>query len=288
MKQHICPVCGQKPQLLFVRQRHIFLCPDCGLRFVGDGPGKKNLYQQNYWNQATSRQEESCGYTDYLAEEEALKKYFRDLLNQVDKFLPNSGRVLDVGCSFGFFLEVAREKGDWQTFGVDLSAEAVTSAKKRLKTKNIFLGSLDQAGFPNDYFDLITVFQTLEHVADPVGLLKEARRVLKPRGMIIIATPDAESWLAQLMGKSWFSYRHLDHLLFFNYQSLSYTLKKAGFRQILRIKDQPYWHRLDYLLNKVKYYQRNRFLLQSSQWLRSWLKVKVPIPLPSVVVKAGK
>lgn len=288
MKQLICPVCGQNPRLLFAGQRRIFLCPNCGLRFAGDGPGKKNLYQQNYWKQVTSRQEKSCGYTDYLAEEEVLKKYFRDLLAQVGKLLPNSGRVLDVGCSFGFFLEVAREKGDWQTYGVDLSAEAVASAKKRLKTKNIFLGSLNQARFPNDYFDLITVFQTLEHVTDPVGLLKEAGRVLRPGGIIVITTPDAESWLAKLMGKSWFSYRHLDHLLFFNYESLSYSLKKAGFKKIQRLKDPPYWHRLDYLLNRAKYYQGNRFLLQSNQWLGSWLKVKVPIPLPSVVVKASK
>ncbi len=289
-----CPVCHSEQTELFLtkKARKFFLCRNCSLQFIDQLSSGGDLYNRNYWNQENSRQDASCGYTAYLAEEEVLKKYFRDILSQVNKLLPNSGRVLDIGCSFGFFLEVMKARGNWQVYGVELSSEAVRGAKKRLKSKNIYHQTLEAAKFPANYFDFVTIFQTIEHVDNPLELLKEARRILKPEGVMLIATPDSGGWQAKLMGGRWFSYRHLDHLLFFNYQSLSEALNRSGFKGIRRLADPAYWHRLDYLIDKVKFYINSRFLVKSINWVKTllnpWLKIKIPLPLLSVVVVSKK
>lgn len=190
------------------------------------------------------------------------------------------------------FLEVLEQKGNWELFGLELSPEAAKEARKRLKSAKIYTKPIESAGFKANYFDLVTLFQTIEHVENPVRLLREARRVLKPGGVLLVATPDASGWQAKLMGTRWFSYRHLDHLLFFNYKSLFYALKQAGFKKISRLSDPAYWHRLGYLIDRVKFYLNSSFLIQSVKWLKlllgPLLKAKVPIPLLSVVVKAEK
>lgn len=106
MRKLFCPVCGSKEVELFFQRnsRKFFLCQNCSLQFVNQSTSGRDIYQDNYWRQNKNRQEISCGYTCYPAEEEALKGYFADILKQVNRSFPNiSGRVLDIGCSFGFF-----------------------------------------------------------------------------------------------------------------------------------------------------------------------------------------
>jgi 2-polyprenyl-3-methyl-5-hydroxy-6-metoxy-1,4-benzoquinol methylase len=91
--------------------------------------------------------------------------------------------ILDVGCGFGYFLELAGRKG-WQISGVEIVGTAVAGAKARVGSHYMFHGILKEAKFPDNSFDVITLWDVLFHVSNPFEELKECFRVLKGRGII--------------------------------------------------------------------------------------------------------
>ena len=98
------------------------------------------------------------------------------------------GRLLDVGCGNGRFLAQMRGLG-WEVVGVEPDPEAARIAKERFGLE-VFQDTLEEAKFPNDSFDAITMNHVIEHVPDPVGLLAESRRILKPGGKLVVVTPN--------------------------------------------------------------------------------------------------
>jgi 2-polyprenyl-3-methyl-5-hydroxy-6-metoxy-1,4-benzoquinol methylase len=127
-------------------------------------------------------------------------------------------RLLDVGCGDGGMLDRLRHRGWRDLHGVDVDAQAVSQARARgLLVKH---GTLIDQHYPDGSFDVIAMSHVLEHVHDPVGLLKECRRVLRPGGRLLVATPNAQSWGHRLYGADWY---HLDpprHLYLFNLRNL--------------------------------------------------------------------
>lgn len=296
-KNPACLACqSQKTGRLFKKHRRDYWrCQNCGFQFVSPFPGlavTRKYYQKGFWKQSSHRGRKVVGYIGYRRERESFLAYFDSVLKRTKKRYPKlSGRVLDIGCGPGLFLKVARRAG-FGVYGLDLSAEAVKAARKELRTKNIFERPIEKAGLGADVFDLVTSFQTVEHVSKPEQFLQEIMKAVKPGGVVLLATPDADGWLAGLMGENWFSYRHPDHLLFFNFESLSRLLKKTGFVRVKRLKDPPRWYRLDYLLEISAYYHRNKVLYNSIKLLRKMTgplgKIKAPLPLGSLLVTAEK
>jgi 2-polyprenyl-3-methyl-5-hydroxy-6-metoxy-1,4-benzoquinol methylase len=146
-------------------------------------------------------------------------------------YLPcqRNGHLLDIGCGNGQALQCMGELG-WQVQGVDFDPKAVQIASK--KGLAVRLGSLEAQGFPSDSFDAITMSHLIEHVHDPLSLLRECRRILKPRGHLVMVTPNSEGWGHQRFGGSWM---HLDpprHLHIFNRQSLRELTGRAGLQLV--------------------------------------------------------
>jgi len=144
-------------------------------------------------------------------------------------YLPfqRNGHLLDIGCGNGQALKCMGELG-WQVQGVDFDPEAVQIARK--KGLEVRLGSLEAQAFPRDSFDAITMSHLIEHVHDPLSLLRECRRILRPSGRLALVTPNINSAGHRIYGSSWF---HLDpprHLRIFNIGSLTTLLQKAGFQ----------------------------------------------------------
>ncbi len=111
---------------------------------------------------------------------------------QFDRFLKHAGppgRLLDVGCGYGFFLKLAQETG-WDAIGVDLNPKAIAYAKERLRV-NALLGDPRDLHFSDGSFDLVTLWNVLDYAPDPVDLLLEAHRILKHDGRVFIRTPNA-------------------------------------------------------------------------------------------------
>lgn len=140
------------------------------------------------------------------------------------------GRVLDVGCGDGAYLKLLRSLG-WSTaIGVDPDPTAVQRA--RAAGLDVRLGTLDDVELPAKSFDAITLNHSIEHVHDPVGLLRQCRRLLAPGGELIVYTPNLDSEGHRRYGRNWF---HLDpprHLVIFTPAALRATLEAAGFRDV--------------------------------------------------------
>ncbi len=140
---------------------------------------------------------------------------------------PNAGaRLLDVGFGSGAFLELAQSIG-WDVAGVDPDPVSVESAVNRgLEVRH---GGIEACADMPGSFDLVTMRHVIEHVHDPYQTLQTIYRVLKPGGFLWISTPNIQSFGHEYYGRNWY---HLDpprHLVLFNWQIMSSTLKKIGF-----------------------------------------------------------
>lgn len=151
-----------------------------------------------------------------------------DALNIPRRYLaaPAKGRLLDVGCGDGSVLMLAESKG-WEAVGVDVDPDAVAHARRRGLTAHS--GRLADQRFAEAAFDLVLMNHVIEHVHDPLGTLKEIRRILRPDGQLVVTTPNADSWGHRHFGRHW---RELDpprHLWIFNARALAVLAKRAGF-----------------------------------------------------------
>lgn len=150
-------------------------------------------------------------------------KNFKSRLQLIEQHLNKSShniKLLDLGCSSGAFLEVARQLG-FQAEGLEPAYKAAMTAKEKGLT--VHIGTIEEDSLPENSFDVITLFEVIEHIADPVRMLKHCYRILKPGGIIMIGTGNTHSWTAKIMKKRWDYYdmqKHGGHISFFNKYSI--------------------------------------------------------------------
>lgn len=141
---------------------------------------------------------------------------------------PSAIRLLDVGCSSGAFLISACKLG-FRAEGVEPSIDAAQTARRA--GLSVFTGFLQEARFPDASFDAVTLIEIIEHLRDPLALLKECARILRPGGVLLATTPNSHSWTARAMGARWagFSLNEMGgHISFFNPQSIRIIAERAG------------------------------------------------------------
>ena len=226
----VCPVCagcGSTP--LFERDGYpLVRCAGCSTVFVASDPAAidfETLYGESYY-----RGGHDATFADYTGEEAARRRSARRHLlamRWLQPGLPRRGRLLDVGCAAGFFLAEARRWYEVQ--GVELSAWAAGYARERLGLP-ILTGTLQQAALPAGRFDLVTLWDVIEHVPDPVPLLAEAARVLAPQGRLVLTTGDWGSAYAQSRGVHWHLMTPPWHLTMFSRATLAEAARRAGLR----------------------------------------------------------
>lgn len=136
------------------------------------------------------------------------------------------GRLLDVGCGSGEWLLAMQQRG-WQVEGIDFDENAVKVAAQR--GLRVHCNSLEQHGFPDNYFDAVTSNHLIEHVPDPVQLLVECARILKPGGKLVILTPNNTSFSHRVFKQNWRGLEPPRHLHIFSTPSMRRALAMAGF-----------------------------------------------------------
>lgn len=244
-----CILCNTDTELKFVKSgMNIRHCKRCGLAFVFPQPSIET--QQKYYD--TSFRE--GGYKLYNASENLRIRLNQKRFNEISKYKPN-GNLLDIGCASGFFLDVASQNG-LVTFGVELSKEAVQIARQ--KHKNIFNGILENSKYPDSFFDIIALFDIIEHVLDPRTTIKEISRIIKSGGLLVITTPDISSWHAKIMGKRWGLITPLEHLFYFSPTSIRVLLEKYGFR-VEEVRKNYKIFTLDYLFKMSEFFYPTLF-----------------------------
>jgi SAM-dependent methyltransferase len=141
---------------------------------------------------------------------------------------PEPGRLLDFGCGGGAFLKRMADRG-WQVTGLDASVGAGRAVQEELGLK-VLTGSLPHPELRPCSFDVVTMWQSLEHVHRPLAILREAYRLLVPGGKLIVATPNVESLPFYWFGPAWFGLDLPRHLTHFTPKTLRAMLEAAGFR----------------------------------------------------------
>ncbi len=138
--------------------------------------------------------------------------------------------LLDVGCSSGSFLVVARDLG-FRVAGVEPAAAPARRARER--QLNVYQGFLEELFLAEGSYDAVTLFEVVEHVKDPVRVVKECHRVLRPGGIVVIRTGNTDSWTVRYMGGRWEYFdisRHGGHVSFFNPESIRVLAERSGFK----------------------------------------------------------
>ena len=140
------------------------------------------------------------------------------------------GKLLDVGCGGGRFLNRMKKRG-WQVEGIDFDEQATKKATSRYGVKT-HSGDLTQCALPANSFDVITMSQTIEHLYDPNAVLIESLRILKPGGLLVMTTPNVKSLGASEFGAFWRGWEAPRHLHLFSVESLQRLTQRAGFEAI--------------------------------------------------------
>ncbi len=151
-----------------------------------------------------------------------------DHLALVSRYALRPGRLLDVGCATGFFPALAADSG-WETVGLEPSAWAIERARRRAPRTRFVEGALESADFAPGQFDVITMWDVMEHVESPVMALDRVRGWLAPGGLLFANVPNAESWPARIMGRRWVLLLR-EHLWYFSPATMGDLLKREGFR----------------------------------------------------------
>jgi SAM-dependent methyltransferase len=194
-------------------------CTRCGLVYsnpVFPAESIINLYRQSPFIQ-----------------EAQLERMVRDYRRQVQAILPlleSRQRLLEIGCSSGFFLKAALDLGFREVFGVEPGVDAVHQADPAIQQRIVnrtFRADL----FPAESFDLICCFQVLDHLLDPNAVLRDVSRMLRPGGLILFLNHNIRSWLPRLLGERCPMY-DIEHIYLFDPQTVARLLRNSGFEVV--------------------------------------------------------
>jgi len=207
-------------------------CTNCGLVYVNPRPEYSSeefsiLYSDKYFNAPYMR--------FYIGKEgRQTNESFVSRLDWIEKYKRET-RILDIGCASGGFLKMARDKG-WETYGVEVSKTAADIARGKYGL-NVTTGRFDETGFGDDFFDVVTASDVIEHVEDPKSFLLEINRIMKKGGLLYIAVPDFDGLyyktailISRFNHRNYFVLPH--HIYFFNQDSIRQFLKETNFNLI--------------------------------------------------------
>jgi SAM-dependent methyltransferase len=236
-----CPLCGRPTRRRFIRPPwEVRRCDGCIVELtVGEwSPARAQaFYGADYFVGHGD-----AGYVDYPSLESALRRTARRRLSQ----LPRGVRLLDVGCATGGFLREAQHVD--RVVGTDISWDAC----RRVAGRGITAVVTDAGTLPfaAASFDVVTMWDTIEHLGDPRAGLAEVARVLRPGGLLALTTGDVDSWCRRLSGKRWHLYNLPEHRFFFSAAALTTMLKEAGLRPV-RCRREGAWYPLSYLVERL-------------------------------------
>ena len=236
MESVLCNLCGSDRHethlvrsdlnLFYKGDFRLVRCVACGHVYLNPRPTAEELpvyYPENYdqYVEAISQQPSLLFRWD---RQYGLRKRCRAVLRH-----RQNGRLLDVGCATGNFLDAMRQNSGWEVQGIELSRFASEYARAKLGL-SVHTGTVEDAVLPTEYFDVITLWDVLEHLPDPTRALRILWRWLKPEGLLLLNTPNLDSLDARVFGRYWIGYELPRHHHVFSERSLGLLLAKTGFR----------------------------------------------------------
>jgi SAM-dependent methyltransferase len=191
------------------------------------------LYDERYFTEVD--------YPDYLGSEPSLRRSMVRHLEQMSHFAAHRGALLEIGCAYGFFLDEARHHYD-RVAGVDVAAAAVERARRRFGVE-AHAGSLLDIPFEDASFDVVCMWDTVEHLPRADRFIERARELLRPDGRLFLTTGDISSLNARVRAAKWRQIHPPSHVHYFSRQTIATLLGRLGFR-VLGFETAAYYHSL--------------------------------------------
>lgn len=260
----LCPLCGADDYVVRFEERlggievdpqvhytstsqafgehgRIVRCRSCSLVYMNPRPHHQSV-QDNY---------AAVEDTRYVDEEQGRVETFSESLDLVARYVP-SGRLLDVGCHVGTFLDLAEKRG-YDVTGVEPSRWAAEVARTRIAGA-VHVGVVEDAPLPDAGYDAVTMWDVVEHLPDPALTVRSVYAALRPGGVFALSTMDVDSLFARVAGSRWPWYMQM-HLVYFSRRTLTELLRREGF-QIADVVSHTRRVRLSYLASRLEAYSQ--------------------------------
>lgn len=227
LRPRSCPGCGSiGGSRSWIAQGVRFIqCPSCGLWRQDPQPAQDDItarYDERYLEYETEHHLEYRSIAlKSLAEAGLYPDHFPVLSDD-----SGPAAILEIGCATGALLSVFKDAG-WRTKGVEVGASLAAYGRSQFGL-DIFEGTMEMADLADASFDIVMALHLIEHLNEPRSFLREAFRVLKPDGDLLLITPNVRSFQALLRGAAWRSAIR-DHLYLFSSRTLATMLKCEGF-----------------------------------------------------------
>lgn len=249
----------------------LFICKDCKLIFVDPLPDPASIYNEDYFSGATN----GFGYVNYDEDKEPMVPVFNRYLDLFNKYGKGNGRLFDIGAATGFFIKLAKNRG-YEVKGVEMSDHAALEARRA--GLEVLTGDLLHNHQPSDYFDVVTMLDVLEHFTDPFAELIEVKRILKPKGLLVVNTPNGQSLLARTLKTNWHLVLPPEHLFYFSPKNLEMFLVKNGFRVLYSGTIGKHFT-LQYIFKMLYKWQKIEFWNFLSKFFSKGFLSRIYIPL---------
>jgi 2-polyprenyl-3-methyl-5-hydroxy-6-metoxy-1,4-benzoquinol methylase len=239
-KLHACPFCnsneGRRPylsatdHLLSGKLFHVEQCVTCGGLFTNPRPNELNISEYYLSEDYISHAKSARSFTERIYM--GVRSYMMSLkIRFIAEYLSEKAQILDMGCGAGDFVLALRKKG-FQAIGYEPNPKARQIAE--IKGIEVLPGEQALLNMPGQKMDAITLWHVLEHLHEPITMLEQCKRLLKPGGMLVVATPMYNSYDAACYKNEWAAWDLPRHLLHFNRDSLIKLIEKQGFVAIKR------------------------------------------------------
>lgn len=224
-----CPLCGCSDyKVVFVKNGFDFVrCSKCTLIYVNPRIKEKEVIK--YYNSDVSSNTRAINFLSSPKQQEVDKELYVELFNKIKDRAPN-GKILDVGCSFGLFLNMAKDLG-YEVLGLELNEVAAKYGREKYGI-TIEPKLLEECDFPDESFDVVAMFGLIEHLFDPVKAVKEVKRILKPGGLFIGRCPNVQAFVFMVLHELGRTFTGRIHLSYFSEKTLKYLFNKTGFTDV--------------------------------------------------------
>lgn len=229
MEFTICNLCGaNQPRRLFRKfERDVSQCRNCGLVYAGPQRLTReetwDRYNPNYFQQEYLP---SLGVINGKIDYDALTGRFARAIHHIRPFR-KLGTLLEIGCGAGLFLKIAERDG-WQVMGTEVMEAGIEFARTQLQIP-ILQGVIEDLTLPTAAYDVVALFDVIEHLSDPYTTLKQILQLLRPGGWLMISTPNINSLSRRALGASWAVINPGEHLYYFSQDSLGQMLRRSGY-----------------------------------------------------------